>query len=208
MKLIWDFQRETGFELPWYAHEKIRSLMSELQAHDQGTYAHCCRVGEMSLLLSRELNLSLMEQALSLYSGFLHDVGKIKVPAAIINKPTRLSPDEFDIMKKHTVFGVELIESLTILPFFKQVSQAVLYHHERVDGKGYHELSPEQIPLISKLILVVDTVDAMGEDRAYRKGLPMSTIADELLRCSGTQFESQIVNTFLNSQFAKKKLAA
>ena len=208
MKLVWDFQKETGFELPWFAHEKIRSLMGELESHDRGTYAHCCRVGAMSLDLAQALDLNLMDQALSLYGGFLHDVGKLKVPETIINKPSRLTPDEFDIMKQHTVFGVELLEPLTQLPFFQKVSQAIHYHHKRVDGKGYHNLPVEKIPLISKLILVVDTVDAMGEDRAYRKGLPMTTIVEELLRCTGTQFDSHIVNIFLNSQILKTKKTA
>jgi putative nucleotidyltransferase with HDIG domain len=208
MKVVAEFQKKTGFELPRTAEEYIRHVMLKLKAHDIATYEHCCRVGQTSLELSQELDLSLMDQALSLYSGFLHDVGKLKVPSFIINKPSKLSSQEYDIMKMHTLFGVEIIKPLTTIPFFQKVSEAVLYHHERIDGNGYHQLSGEKIPLIAKIILIVDTVDAMSEDRAYRKGLPVNVIVDELLRCRGTQFDSQIVDVYLNSKQIQKKKAA
>ncbi len=208
MKSIAAFQKLTGFELPRHAENEVQRLMLELKEHDIGTYEHCGRVSEMCLTLAQDLQLDLIDQAIAVYSGLLHDVGKIKVPGFIINKPSKLTNDEFDIMKKHTVFGVELIESLQNLPFFRKVSEAIMYHHERVDGNGYHKIAPSEIPYISKVILVADTVDAMGEDRAYRKGLSIEVIVDELIRCSGTQFDPHIVNVFLDSLSRKKKIAA
>ena len=204
MKRIADINKLTGLELPSEARFYIQNLMVNLKIHDVGTFEHCERVGSMCFELAQELELNFVEQATAFYSGYLHDVGKIKISPDIINKPSKLDNAEFAIMKNHALLGAELIDPLVLNPFFKSVREAVLYHHERVDGKGYYGLPSEQIPYTSKIILVADTVDAMGADRAYRKGLPMSVIVAELINCSGSQFESQIVNAFLNSKTIKK----
>lgn len=194
-------------EIPVRAEKFIDQLMDQLKRHDPGTYEHCGRVSAMCLDLAQNLQLSLLEQAQCTYAGLLHDVGKIKVPTEVINKPSKLTSEEFEIMKSHTTYGMEMIAPLTENLFFKKISDAILYHHERVDGKGYHGITNDKIPYISKIILVADTVDAMGQDRAYRKGLPMSVIIDELIRCSGTQFDAHIVNVFLESLTQKQKAA-
>ncbi len=204
MKRIADVNKLTGLELPSEARFYIQNLMVSLKIHDVGTFEHCERVGSMCFELAQELELNLNEQATAYYSGYLHDVGKIKISPDIINKPSKLDNIEFATMKNHALLGAELVDPLIHIPFFKNVREAVLYHHERVDGKGYYGIAADQIPFTSKIILVADTVDAMGADRAYRKGLPMKVIIDELINCSGTQFESQIVNTFLNSKTIKK----
>lgn len=198
-----DFQK-TGVELPRFAEAYVQSLLRNLQKHDPGTQAHCVRVSEMALSVAQNMGLDIIEQAVCMYSGLLHDVGKMKIPEAIINKPGKLTDEEYKLVKRHTEFGVELISALTVLPFFKKVSDAILYHHERVDGKGYFNLQEKDIPLASKIILVVDTVDAMTEDRAYRKGLSLDVACEELIRCSGTQFEPTIVETFLSALRSKK----
>lgn len=198
-----DFQK-IGVELPRFAEAYVQSLLRNLQKHDAGTQAHCVRVSEMALSVAQEMGLDILEQAVCMYSGLLHDVGKMKIPNEIINKPGKLTDDEYKIVKRHTEFGVELISALTVLPFFKKVSDAILYHHERIDGKGYFNLQEKDIPLASKIILVVDTVDAMTEDRAYRKGLSLDIACEELIRCSGTQFDPTIVETFLSALRSKK----
>lgn len=208
MQSIIDFKLHTGFELPGFAHEYILKLMNDLKTHDVGTFEHCERVSNMCLDLAQNLELDLLEQALCLYSGLLHDVGKLKVPTDIINKPSKLTSDEFSIMKKHTEFGVELLEPLGQLPFFEMMRNAILYHHERVDGKGYHQLPESRIPQTSKIILITDTVDAMSADRPYRKGLPLDVVVNELITCSGTQFEANYVNVFLDSLSRRQKKAA
>lgn len=208
MKSVIAFQKHTGFELPTVAQDLIQRLMMQLKFHDIGTYEHCGRVSDMCYELSQELNLSILDQAVSLYAGLLHDVGKIKVPSSIINKPTKLTSEEYDIMKKHAQFGADMLAPLQKIQFFQMVNEAVLNHHERVDGNGYHKVPGDKIPYISKIILVVDTVDAMSEDRAYRKGLSMDVVIDELVRCSGTQFDPHIVNVYLDSIERKKKQAA
>ncbi len=203
MKKLGEITKLTGIELAPEARFYIQNLMVTLKIHDVGTFEHCERVGSMCFELAQDLELGSAEQALAFYSGYLHDVGKIKVPVAIINKPAKLDNEEFSVMKKHTEFGAEMLDQIVQFSFFKQVREAVLYHHERVDGKGYHGIESAKIPFTSKIVLVADTVDAMGADRAYRKGLPMQVIIDELNRCSGTQFEPQIVNAFLNTRITK-----
>lgn len=208
MKSVIAFQQQTGFKIPASAQDLIQNLMNQLKVHDTGTYEHCGRVSEMCLDLAQSLNLEMPDQAASLYAGLLHDVGKIKVPVSVINKPSKLTAEEYEIMKKHAEFGFEMLEPLRQIEFFKTVNEAVLYHHERIDGNGYHKMAGDKIPYISKIILVVDTVDAMSEDRAYRKGLPMNVIIDELVKCSGSQFDPHIVNVYLDSIERKKKQAA
>ncbi|MCB9073485.1 MAG: HD domain-containing protein [Bdellovibrionaceae bacterium] len=197
MRHILNFKKQ-GVELPTFAESYVQTLLFNLQAHDGNTQAHCVRVSEMALSLAQAMNLNLMEQAICLYAGLLHDVGKMKIAEKILNKPDKLTQEEYDLVKKHTEFGVELIGPLTVLPFFRKVSDAILYHHERIDGKGYFNLPEEDIPLASKIILIVDTVDAITEDRPYRKGRSFEVACDELVRCSGTQFDEQIVDCFLD----------
>lgn len=195
-------------QIPKFAQDFVAQLMQKLRDHDVETYEHCVRVSQMALRVSQELGEGPFEQILAAYSGLLHDVGKMKIPVDILNKPGRLTQAEFEVMKQHARFGVELIEPLESLPFFKQVSEAVMYHHERVDGQGYYQLSNEKIPHTSKIILVVDTVDAMTQDRAYRKGCSMEKACDELVRCTGTQFESTIVDAFLEIDKSSKRVAS
>lgn len=194
--------------IPNFAYKFVHKMMSDLQAHDIETYEHCIRVSKMALRVAQELKLNPIEQAMAAYSGLLHDLGKMKIPVEIINKPGKLTSEEFDIVKKHTQYGVDLIEPLYKLPFFKNVSDAILYHHERIDGKGYFNITADKIPLCSKIILVVDTVDAMTQDRSYRKGVSFETACDELIRCSGTQFETRIVDAFLEAYPGVNKVAS
>lgn len=197
---MWDVLefKKLSAEIPISAIAFIKKLLQDLDRHDSATKAHCVRVGEMALDLSKNMGLNDYEQALCYYSGLLHDVGKMKIPSEVLNKPSRLTEEEYQIVKLHTDFGVELIEPLQDLNFFREVSQAVKYHHERVDGKGYAGLSEAEIPLVSKVILVVDTVDAMTEDRVYRRGVSLDAACEELVRCSGTQFDASIVESFLD----------
>lgn len=208
MRHVIEFKNKSGIGIPKVAQNYVDQLMQKLKDHDLITYEHCLRVSQMSMDLSQNMGLNILEQTISLYAGLLHDVGKVHVPREIISKPSRLSEAEFKIMKQHAQFGVDLIAPLVRFPFFKKVSDAVLYHHERIDGKGYMEIKKEQIPIVSKIIHVVDTVDAMSADRAYRKGLPMVTVIEELIRCSGTQFDTRIVEIYLDSQQNQLKKAA
>ena len=177
---------------------EMNRILADLKAHDESTFQHCQRVGEMSSFLAKTAGLSGEEQLLAHVAGLLHDVGKSLIPLEVLNKPGPLTDDEYELMKNHALFSAELIEPLATDDFFKEVQQAVLHHHERVDGKGYpFALEDFEIPYTAKIILIVDTVDAMTRSRAYRKGLPMSVVYRELEKFSGQQFDADLVNVFI-----------
>ena len=177
---------------------KVNRLMSELYQYDKETYHHCMRVSQLCRFLAESAHLNSYQQLVAQFSGLLHDVGKMKTPQGILNKPARLTDDEYNEMKLHPVKSAELLEPLESSSFFREVQVAVLHHHERVDGMGYpYGLSEEQIPYISKIILIVDTVDAMTQSRPYRKGLPLDVAYKELERCAGTQFDPELVEIFV-----------
>lgn len=208
MKRLIELQSSVVVELPPFAMEFVQNILMRLREHDAETFEHCFRVGLGCLGTAREMGLNALDEAICMYAGLLHDIGKFKVPTAVINKPGKLTQDEYEIMKKHTEYGVELIAPLVGLPFFKKVSDAIHYHHERVDGRGYHSLSAERIPFAAKVILVVDTVDAMTQDRPYRKGCTMERATDELIQCSGTQFDPAVVDAYLGRDHRHEKIAA
>lgn len=193
-------------DIPDWAYESVGSLLQALNTVEPSTYQHCLRVGEYCRKLSIEIGLNEYEQKVAEFSGLLHDIGKIGIDKDILLKPGRLEPKEIDIMKSHSVMSEKIISPLSAHPFFKQVLPAVRGHHERVDGEGYPDkLAGEMIPLISRVILVVDTYDAMAENRVYRKGLPDEVICSEIKRCTGTQFDPQIAKAFLEAHDKWKK---
>jgi HD-GYP domain-containing protein (c-di-GMP phosphodiesterase class II) len=152
------------------------------------------------------MGLNEYEQKVAEFSGMLHDIGKIGIDRSVLLKPGKLDPHEQDIMRNHSVISEKIIKPFEHDSFFKEIIPAVRGHHERLDGEGYPDkLMGEEIPLISRVILVVDTYDAMSEDRIYRKGLPDEIIYSELKRCSGTQFDPQLVKIFLQVHASWKK---
>ncbi len=187
--------------IPNWAYESARALLESLKAVEPTTFDHCIRVGEYSRKLARDMGLNEYQQKLAEFSGMLHDIGKIGIDKEILLKPGRLEPIEYDIMKSHSVLSETIVRPLATHPFFAQMLPAIRGHHERLDGEGYPDKKMgDEIPLMSRIILTVDTFDAMGEDRAYRKGLPTDIIFAELKRCAGTQFDSDIVKVFLQAQ--------
>ncbi len=186
--------------IPEWAYDTARALMQALNVVDPLTYNHCCRVGEMARKLARDAGLNEYEQKIAEFSGLFHDIGKIGISQEIIAKPGKLDPKELDIMRNHPVLSEEIIKHLSANPFFKELLPGIRGHHERFDGEGYPDkIIGERIPLLARVILIVDTYDAMSETRAYRKGLPDDIVYSELKRCSGTQFDSQLVRIFLQT---------
>lgn len=186
--------------IPDWAYEAARALMASLNAVDPMTYQHCLRVGEMSRKLARDAGMNEYEQKLAEFAGLFHDIGKIGISQDIIAKPGKLEPKEQDIMRNHPSISEEIIRPLAGHPFFNQLLAPVRAHHERMDGEGYPDhLIGEKIPILARVILVVDTYDAMSQTRAYRKGLPDEVVYSELKRCSGTQFDPQLVRIFLQA---------
>lgn len=189
-------------DIPSWAYDSAKSLLQTLKLVDPVTYAHCCRVGELARKLARDSGLSVYEQKVAEFSGLFHDIGKIGISQDIIAKPSKLTDIEYEIMKKHSEMSEDIIKPLAgSSEFFANLLPGIRGHHERIDGRGYPDKkNGDEIPLIARIILVVDTYDAMSETRAYRKGLPIETVVAELLRCSGTQFDTQLVNTFIQAQ--------
>jgi HD-GYP domain-containing protein (c-di-GMP phosphodiesterase class II) len=185
-------------DIPDWAYSSVGSILETLKKSDPGTFEHCLRVGEYSRLLAKSSGLSEYQQKVAEFAGILHDVGKMGIGHEITHKPGKLTDSEYEIMKEHPVYSEEIVRPLCIHDFFRQVLPAVRGHHERVDGKGYPDkLHGEDIPVVSRMILIVDTLDAMGQNRAYRKGLPIEIIYKELEKFSGTQFDKALVTTFL-----------
>lgn len=184
--------------IPEWAEPVAASLLEALRQKDVYTHGHCVRVGWYARLLARSAGLSEMDQNMAEYAGVFHDIGKISVPSAILNKPAKLTPEEAAIMDLHPVKSVEILQHFEKIPFFRGLFPGVRHHHERMDGKGYPDkISGESIPLLSRIILVVDTFDAMITTRAYRKGLPKDVAFEELRKFSGTQFDPALVKIFL-----------
>jgi HD-GYP domain-containing protein (c-di-GMP phosphodiesterase class II) len=187
--------------IPEWAYDAARALMQSLNTVDPVTFQHCSRVGEMARKLARDSGLNEYEQKLAEFAGLFHDLGKIGIGQEIIAKPGKLEPKELDIMRNHPILSEEIIKPLAVNhSFFRELIPAVRGHHERVDGEGYPDkILGDRIPLLARIILIVDTYDAMSQTRAYRKGLPDDIIYAELKRCSGTQFDAQLVRMFLQT---------
>lgn len=193
-KLIWG-------NIPTSAYDSVKSLLECLKTVEPTTYEHCLRVGEYARRLAKDMGLNEYEQKVAEFSGLLHDIGKIGVDKEILLKPGRLDPKELDIMKSHSVMSENIVKPLATNQFFSQLMPGIRGHHERVDGEGYPDKKiGDDISLFARIILVVDTYDAMTENRVYRRGLPEEIVFAELKRCSGTQFDAQLVKIFLGSQ--------
>lgn len=193
LNLVWG-------DIPSWAYSAVGSILESLKKVDPETFHHCLRVGEYSRLLAKAAGLTEYQQKVAEFSGILHDVGKMGISTSITHKPGKLDAHEYETMKAHPEYSEEIIMPLGIHEFFRQVLPAVRGHHERVDGKGYpDQLHGEGIPVLSRVILIVDTLDAMGEDRAYRKGLPLEAIYKEIEKYSGTQFDQSLAKIFLES---------
>jgi len=169
--------------------ETIRALAEAVDAKDAYTRGHSERVGVYASKIGREIGLGRDVIERVYIAGLLHDVGKIGVRDAVIAKPGRLSPEEYEEMKRHPEIGAKILEPVT---FLADVVECVRHHHEWFDGseRGYPEhLAADRIPLPSRIILVADTIEAMTSDRPYRKGLPLERVLAELHKYAGSQFD-------------------
>ncbi|MEE9542772.1 MAG: HD-GYP domain-containing protein [Thermodesulfobacteriota bacterium] len=161
---------------------------------DKYTQSHSYRVSRYSEMLARAANLKDFEVEEIRIAALLHDLGKIGVSAHVLNKVGRLSEDERGEMEDHTSHAAEILSPfgdrvLNILPL-------ILNHHERYDGKGYHGLLGDEIPIGAKIIAIADVYDALITDRPYRKALTPSEVEDEIIRGTGTHFDPKIVDYF------------
>ncbi|MGB2695661.1 MAG: diguanylate cyclase [Dehalococcoidia bacterium] len=173
----------------------LESLVLAVDAKDRYTKDHCDIVAEYAVKLAERMNLSEESQRALRIAGLLHDIGKLVVADEILKKPGPLSPEEYEVMKRHVRIGEVLIREV---PQLKDVIQAVSCHHERFDGTGYpRALKGDGIPLLGRIIAVADSYSAMSLDRPYRKALPYDRVLGELLAGSGTQFDPEILKVFI-----------
>jgi putative nucleotidyltransferase with HDIG domain len=177
--------------------QTLTALANAVEARDIYTRGHTERVCYMALSLCGEMGWNEEKLWEVKMGGILHDIGKIGVPDAILNKAEALSDKEFETMKQHPVVGAKILEDIF---FLTPAIPYVLYHHERFDGKGYpFGLRNDQIPIQGRLMAVVDTFDAMTSDRPYRKAKSFQMALKEIQDCAGSQFDPQIAELFLNA---------
>ncbi len=173
----------------------VLSLKKALEERDYETEEHANRLAELSLLLGKKIKLEESELNKLRLLAFLHDIGKISIPDNIVLKPGKLTPREWEIMKKHSEIGYRIAESS---PDLMQIASGILYHHERWDGMGYPKgLKGGNIPIISRILSIVDSYDAMISERPYKRGMSPEKALQEIKRCAGTQFDPYLADKFL-----------
>jgi response regulator RpfG family c-di-GMP phosphodiesterase len=176
----------------------IDAMIKALEAKDYYTRDHSQRVTLYSVAIAEEMKMKGQELEDLHRASVLHDLGKIGVREAVLNKPGKLTGEEFAEIVLHPETAVRILEPI---PFFRPLLPAILHHHERFDGKGYpSRLAGSNIPLASRIMTIADTFDAMTSTRAYRKALSSADAIAEIRRCSGTQFDPDIVPIFLACQ--------
>lgn len=175
----------------------LTALANAVEARDVYTRGHTERVWYMTEITAQEMGWNKEKMWEVKIGGILHDIGKIGVPDAILNKPGELNQEEFEVMKTHPALGAKILEGIS---FLAPSLPYILYHHERFDGKGYpFGLKENKIPIQGRLLAVIDTFDAMCSDRPYRKNVGFPAALKEIEDCSGTQFDPEITQVFLKA---------
>lgn len=175
--------------------QTVEAVTFALEAKDTYTHGHSYRVAQLAGELGREIKLSEAEVERVRLAALLHDVGKIGVREGVLNKPGRLTPEEYLEIQRHPEIGARILEGVREL---KDVTRCIRYHHEAWDGSGYPgKLVAREIPLESRVIAVADTYDAMTSDRAYRKGLGHARAIEEIRNFAGRQFDPEIARAFI-----------
>jgi HD-GYP domain-containing protein (c-di-GMP phosphodiesterase class II) len=174
--------------------ETIRGLVKALELRDMETEGHSERVVALSLLLGERLGLSRLELDHLVLGAYLHDIGKIGVPDAVLLKPGRLDPAERAIIETHVANGMRILGEI---PFLRTATAVVLHHHERWDGGGYpNRVAGQEIPIAARIFAVVDVFDALVSDRPYRRAMSFAMARGVVLDGRGTQFDPEVVDAF------------
>ena len=169
--------------------EVMEALAHTIDAKDEYTRGHSIRVAKYSRMIAEKMGMSETECENVYYMGLLHDIGKIGVPNEIINKPDRLTDEEYDEIKKHPVTGYDILAEIKSRP---DLATGARWHHERYDGKGYPDhKTGDEIPIEARIIAVADSYDAMTSNRSYRDYLPQEVVREEILKNINTQFDEE-----------------
>ena len=176
--------------------QMIQTLSTTIEAKDEYARGHSHRVAEYAALIAGELGWSSEEIMNLKYAAHLHDIGKIGIPDMLLNKPARLTPEEYSVIKEHTVIGAEILKNISLIPHVAEVARS---HHEHYDGTGYPDgLAGENIPLSARIVAIADCYDAMNSKRIYRNALPPEKIFKEIENNRSTQFDPELTDIFLN----------
>ncbi|NLZ14738.1 MAG: HD-GYP domain-containing protein [Thermotogaceae bacterium] len=174
----------------------VYSMVKILEIYDSYTKGHSEHVAMLAEQIGKTLGLPVSDLQTLYWAGLVHDIGKILVPTSILNKPGKLTLDEYEMVKKHPVWGYQVLNTSEEL---QEIAFIIKHHHERWDGNGYPDrLSGVDIPLLSRILALVDTYDSMTSDRAYRTSLSPEDAKHIIARLSGNQFDPSLVETFLS----------
>lgn len=175
--------------------QTIKTISVTVETKNVYTNGHSQRVADYSALIAGALGWDDKRINNLRNAAYMHDVGMIGIPDSIVNKPTRLTEEEYAIIQRHTLIGADILKDITLI---EHVAEVAHYHHERYDGTGYPEgLSGEEIPIEARIVAVADSYDAMNSKRIYRNALEKEKIIEELESCSGTQFDPVIAELFV-----------
>lgn len=171
--------------------QTMKTFTNFIDNKDTYTQGHSTRVAAYVREMAKRMGMSEQEQLNIYYAGLMHDIGKLTIADEVLNKTSRLSSEEWNLIQQHTTNGAALLKNFTILP---EVNDAVLYHHERYDGTGYiNRLCGKEIPLVARMVGIADSYDAMNTNRCYRLKFSEERIISELERCRGKQFDPDLV---------------
>jgi HD-GYP domain-containing protein (c-di-GMP phosphodiesterase class II) len=175
--------------------ELFLTLSKIIDARDPYVGGHAAKVADYAIAIARELRMPEERLGALRQAGFLHDIGKIGISEQVLHKPSKLTDDEYEYVKKHAALGGEFLETSRAL---RHLAPFVRHHHERWDGKGYPDaLISEEIELEARILAVCDAAEAMASDRPYRKGMSLDQMVEEIERCSGTQFDPSVAAAFV-----------
>lgn len=203
MKIAMNFYKTNEMEILLEQRKRDKNLITEIveafakviDLKDRYTNGHSTRVAEYTVMLARELGYSEEEVQKYYNIALMHDIGKIGVPDEVLNKPGKLTDEEYEEFKSHTTRGYEALDDISLMP---ELAIGAGYHHERPDGKGYPKgLREDEIPRVAQIIAVADTFDAMYSDRPYRKHMDFEKVVETIRDVSGTQLTPDVVDAFL-----------
>lgn len=186
---------QTNQEIHALNEDLFRTLAKIFDAHDPYVGGHAAQVAAYAVAIARQLGLPPERVEIIRRSGYLHDIGKIAIPDAILHKPEKLTDDEYAYIKRHAEIGADLVATSQGLQY---LAPFIRHHHERWDGRGYPAgLAGTAIPLEARILNICDSVEAMASDRPYHRAMSVDAIMAEVIRCAGTQFDPTIVKAFL-----------
>lgn len=175
--------------------QTIKALVSTIECRDAYTRGHSEHVANLCTIICNKLPNGYKNKNMLKFAAFLHDIGKIGIPEHILHKSSKLTNEEFNIIKTHPQMGKNILENINGL---EELSQWILYHHERIDGNGYYNVTKDNIPLEARIIAIADTFSALVTTRPYRQGLKYEQAIEIMKKSSDNQFDSEILDIFFS----------